>query len=176
MRFIGLACVVGLFAGPPVAAQEPHEVEAVQTCLDAAQATTRALPVDVTGHCVGAATQRCLDALGAYGARDIPACMDQEAAIWQSLTERHYAELLATVSTWDDELEAEGLPKASDDLRRAHEVWGRSGYADCDFAYSRWGLGTQRDLDAAQCYRDRSAQRAILYNRWLFDARNRSER
>jgi len=142
----------------------------VVDCVEAAERTRSATGVDLTRQCVGQQTQVCDRVTeDTYQSNKRMYCADAEAEVWDRMLDSAYSSLLAALTKADDDAQKMTTltyESAADGLKQAHEAW-KAGDKDCDFARIQARFGTDRYDVPARCARDRIADRALLYRRWL---------
>lgn len=139
-------------------------------CIEAAERTRSATGIDLTRQCIGQQTQFC-DSVTRdnYQSNKRMFCAEAEARVWRTFLERAYALLVEAFTKADEnarKISAVSFESAVDALKHAHEAWQASD-KDCELARIQAGGGTDRYDVPARCERDRVAERALLYRRWL---------
>ena len=153
LELVAVALLLLLPLGGPAAGQEA-DVQAVRACL--AEAGD---PLD----CVGTSVEACVagrpDGETTAGMVE---CIGTETAAWDRVLNEEYAATMAAFR----EMDATGDVVAEDftregKLREAQRAWIAFRDAECALQYSRWGMGTLRQVVGANCLMEATAERAV---------------
>ena len=162
---VGTLCVwASTSAAQPGKAQDfKADEKRILECLQAAQIVRTEPRV-----CIGRETNLCESTT----ARDFSYfkamyCAAAEAEAWKHLMEKAYSSLVDRYAKYDEESKMQaGFQPVAPAMKQAHESWERwSG--DCELERIRAGQGTGRFDYPARYDRDRIAERALLYRKWL---------
>jgi hypothetical protein len=139
----------------------------VLRCVETAERSTADRGDEEARDCIGRETATCLGALTS-GSPSMNAlhCTSSEAAAWQEIAKKAYAALLVE-TTKEDGNRPSGAQSSLPALQRTHELWQQAAAEDCVFARLRPTETTMQSETSARCWRDKHAERALLYRRWL---------
>ncbi|CAN5903239.1 hypothetical protein BH11PSE3_BH11PSE3_21200 [soil metagenome] len=174
-HLIGVLCGLGVvIVSQAGLGREARDYEAdersITDCVEAAERSRSAVSADLIRQCIGQQTQICDRVTqDAYQSNKRMYCADAEAEVWRRLLGRAYASLLEALTKADDDarkMTTLTYESAADALKQAHEAW-KATDKDCEFARIQARFGTDRYDVPARCERDRIAERALLYRRWL---------
>lgn len=166
--------VIGVLLAVPANTREARDYKAseksVVNCIESAEKALLQTGMDITRQCIGIETRNCDSSTeDTYQSNKRMYCASAEAEVWFKLMQEAFAALVARYTTWDAEeskrqtaVEYEPVVPA---LKQAHEAWEQG--KDCEFARIQPGMGTDKYDVPARCERDRVAERALLYRRWL---------
>lgn len=164
--------LLSLLATPERAsARQPSDFkvseQVVLQCVETAERSSAAGKVDQARDCIGRETETCLSVTGTGGPADSEVlCTSSETAAWYEISKKAYAALLALVAK-EDKAKPQGAPAALPALRDAHQKWEAAAGGDCTFAQLRSAQGIPSVAASARCWRDKHAERALLYRKWL---------
>jgi len=175
MRLL-LLLLAGSLIASEVEARDARDYKAngerILKCVEAAEKALLETGVDIRRQCIGIETQNCDRTTddNTYQSNKRMYCAGAEVEVWTALMEKAYSQLLDRYATWDQEQSSaqagqEHKPVVPA-LKSAHEAW-LQGSQDCEFAHIQAGQGTDRYDAPARCARDRSAERALLYRKWV---------
>jgi uncharacterized protein YecT (DUF1311 family) len=174
-RLLSAACgLCALVLTQTTQAREARDYEADERrmldCVEAAERTRSATGIDLTRQCIGQQTQFCDRVTqDTYQSNKRMFCAGAEAKVWRSFLERAYSLLMEDFTKADEDarrMSAVSFESSVDALKRAHEAWSTANN-DCELARVQARDGTDRYDVPARCERDRLAERALLYRRWL---------
>jgi hypothetical protein len=158
-------------ATEPASARQPSDFkvseQVVLQCVEAAERSNASGKADQARDCIGRETETCLSVMGAGGPTDGEVlCASSETAAWYEIGKKAYAALLAFVAK-EDKAKPKGMQPALPALHEAHKKWEAAAGDDCIVARLRSEQGIPGVAASARCWRDKHAERALLYRRWL---------
>ena len=169
LSLVGVLCLA--MSVPTVEAREAPEFKVsdvvVLRCVEAAERSSADRGDEEARDCIGRETATCLGVM-VSGSPSINAlhCTSSEAAAWHEIAKKAYAALLVEI-TKEDNNRPNGVQSSLPALQRTHELWQQAAAEDCVFARLRPTEATVQGEIAARCWRDKHAERALLYRRWL---------
>ena len=149
MRYLVL-CVIGLGSA---ASAEQHLAEiyaGILACEDR--------------QCVGEGASLCMELReGGDTTVGITRCLADEATVWDDLLNEAYGQAMSFARALDDE-DAAVFPEyaiRANQLRDAQRAWIAYRDAKCAAEYAMWGAGTMRQIAAAGCQLQTTAERTF---------------
>ena len=148
--------LLALFLASPALAQDPMvDRDVVVGCFESAETG------EITPPCIGAATERCIDATpNGSTTVGMATCAAAETAIWDEFLNTTYQDLRAQMREMDADEYAGDVSRA-DALRDAQRAWIAFRDAECNFEWAMFQEGTMRTLIASGCMQNLTARRAL---------------
>lgn len=157
MRVLSAALFLCVSVAPALA-ESGWEVETLEACFDGAPEEDRR----ARKACIGQVYAACQERDGDESTVGIAACLQGEWMAWDAMVAREYAALHA-MAVEMDAASPENFRKEAGALEAAQDAWHAYVVAQCGgYAHAKWHEGSMRQIDAALCYRDNAASRAIF--------------
>ena len=139
----------------------------VLRCVEAAERSSADRGDEEARECIGREATTCLGVMvSGSPSMNVLHCTSSEAAAWYEIAKKAYAALLVEI-TKEDKNRPQGAQLSLPALQRTHELWQQAAAEDCVFARLRPTEATVQSETSARCWRDKHAERALLYRRWL---------